>query len=30
VLSLPVYPSLTEAELETIVTAVNEVAKAGS
>jgi perosamine synthetase len=30
VLSLPVYPSLTEAELETIVEAVNAVAKAGS
>jgi dTDP-4-amino-4,6-dideoxygalactose transaminase len=30
VLSLPVYPSLTEDELETIVTAVNEVAKAGA
>lgn len=30
VLSLPVYPSLTDAELEHIVTAVNETAKAGS
>jgi dTDP-4-amino-4,6-dideoxygalactose transaminase len=30
VLSLPVYPSLTQAELETIVDAVNAVAKAGS
>jgi dTDP-4-amino-4,6-dideoxygalactose transaminase len=30
VLSLPVYPSLTDAEREQIVTAVNEVAKAGS
>jgi perosamine synthetase len=30
VLSLPVYPSLTDAELETIVEAVNAVAKAGS
>jgi dTDP-4-amino-4,6-dideoxygalactose transaminase len=30
VLSLPVYPSLSDAELETIATAVNEVAKAGS
>lgn len=30
VLSLPVYPSLTEAELETIVEAVNAVAKAGA
>lgn len=30
VLSLPVYPSLTEADLVTIVEAVNEVAKAGS
>jgi dTDP-4-amino-4,6-dideoxygalactose transaminase len=30
VLSLPVYPSLSDAELETIVSAVNEVAKAGS
>lgn len=30
VLSLPVYPSLTDDELDTIVTAVNEVAKAGS
>jgi perosamine synthetase len=30
VLSLPVYPSLTEYELETIVEAVNAVAKAGS
>jgi dTDP-4-amino-4,6-dideoxygalactose transaminase len=30
VLSLPVYPSLTKAELETIVEAVNAVAKAGS
>lgn len=30
VLSLPVYPTLTENELETIVTAVNEVAKAGA
>jgi perosamine synthetase len=30
VLSLPVYPSLTEAELETIVHAVNDVAEAGS
>ncbi|MBH0053578.1 DegT/DnrJ/EryC1/StrS family aminotransferase [Salinibacterium sp. SWN139] len=29
-LSLPVYPSLTEAERETIVNAVNDVAKAGS
>lgn len=30
VLSLPVYPSLTETELELIVTAVNETAAAGS
>jgi dTDP-4-amino-4,6-dideoxygalactose transaminase len=30
VLSLPVYPSLTHVELETIVDAVNAVAKAGS
>lgn len=30
VISLPVYPSLSEDELETIVKAVNEVAKAGS
>jgi perosamine synthetase len=30
VLSLPVYPSLTQSELETIVEAVNAVAKAGS
>ncbi len=30
VLSLPIFPSLTDAELETIVEAVNEVAKAGS
>jgi len=30
VLSLPVYPSLTENELETIVTAVNAVASAGA
>ena len=30
VLSLPVYPSLTQQELETIVEAVNAVAKAGS
>ena len=30
VLSLPVYPSLTEQELETIVEAVNAVAKAGA
>jgi len=30
VLSLPIYPSLTQAELETIVEAVNAVAKAGS
>ncbi|MCU1417983.1 MAG: DegT/DnrJ/EryC1/StrS family aminotransferase [Schumannella sp.] len=30
VLSLPVYPALTQAELETIVDAVNAVAKAGS
>ncbi|MBX3193985.1 MAG: DegT/DnrJ/EryC1/StrS family aminotransferase [Microbacteriaceae bacterium] len=30
VLSLPVYPALTEGELETIVDAVNAVAKAGS
>jgi len=30
VLSLPVYPSLTQGELETIVEAVNAVAKAGS
>ncbi len=30
VLSLPVYPSLTQAELETIVDAVNTVAKAGA
>jgi dTDP-4-amino-4,6-dideoxygalactose transaminase len=30
VLSLPVYPGLTEGELETIVEAVNAVAKAGS
>ncbi len=30
VLSLPVYPSLTRRELESIVTAVNAVAKAGS
>jgi perosamine synthetase len=30
VLSLPVYPSLTQAELETIVEVVNTVAKAGS
>lgn len=30
VLSLPVYPSLTEGELETIVEAVNAVAKAGA
>lgn len=30
VLSLPIYPSLTDGELETIVEAVNEVAKAGS
>ena len=30
VLSLPVYPSLTDAELETIVEAVNAVAKAGA
>lgn len=30
VLSLPVHPSLTDAELETIATAVNDVAKAGS
>lgn len=30
VLSLPVYPTLTQAELETIVEAVNAVAKAGS
>ena len=30
VLSLPIYPSLSDAELETIATAVNEVAKAGS
>jgi len=29
-LSLPVHPSLTQANLETIVSAVNEVAKAGS
>ncbi|QAV69974.1 DegT/DnrJ/EryC1/StrS family aminotransferase [Salinibacterium sp. UTAS2018] len=29
-LSLPVYPSLTDAERETIVNAVNDVAKAGS
>jgi len=29
-LSLPVHPSLTQANLETIVNAVNEVAKAGS
>jgi perosamine synthetase len=30
VLSLPVYPSLTQGDLETIVETVNEVAKAGS
>ena len=30
VLSLPVHPSLTQADLETIVTAVNDIAKAGS
>jgi perosamine synthetase len=30
VLSLPVYPALTEGELVTIVEAVNAVAKAGS
>lgn len=30
VLSLPVYPSLTQAELETVVEAVNDVAKAGA
>jgi len=30
VLSLPVYPSLTEAELETVIAAVNEIAKAGA
>lgn len=30
VLSLPVYPSLTDQELETIVQAVNDVAKAGA
>lgn len=30
VLSLPVYPSLTDQELETIVRAVNDVAKAGA
>ncbi len=30
VLSLPVYPALTDGELETIVEAVNAVAKAGS
>jgi dTDP-4-amino-4,6-dideoxygalactose transaminase len=29
-LSLPVYPSLTQDELETIVEAVNAVAKAGA
>ena len=30
VLSLPVHPALSQAELERIVTAVNTVAKAGS
>ena len=30
VLSLPIYPSLTDNELETIATAVNDVARAGS
>jgi dTDP-4-amino-4,6-dideoxygalactose transaminase len=30
VLSLPIYPSLTQGELETIVEAVNSVAKAGA
>ncbi|MBB5632651.1 dTDP-4-amino-4,6-dideoxygalactose transaminase [Cryobacterium mesophilum] len=30
VLSLPIYPTLSDAELETIASAVNEVAKAGS